>query len=221
MTPQQTIETEPTKTQSFAEWMQANSRPVGIAAAVVVLAAIGYWFYMRSAEIKRQNADRGLNQAKQSLAAGNPALAESDLQKVAVRYKGTPAGAQAAMILAQLEYDQGKYADGLKALEPYQSGSAAGPNLAPVWSLTGDGQLVSGKPAEAASSYQKAADATALPGEKSIYLSKSARALMVAGKNEDARALWEKLANDPMALSVRNEAEVRLGELSVKPAGKS
>jgi predicted negative regulator of RcsB-dependent stress response len=221
MTPQQTIETEPTNTQSFNEWLQTNSRAVGIGAAVVVVAAIGYWFYMRSAEIKRQNADRGLNQAKQSLSAGNAALAESDLQKVAVRYKGTPAGGEAAMILAQLEYEQGKFAEGLKALEPYQSGSAAGPNLAAVWSLTGDGQLVSGKPVEAASSYQKAADATALPGEKSIHQAKAARALMLAGKNEEARALWEKLATDPNANAVRNEAEIRLGELSAKPAGKS
>jgi predicted negative regulator of RcsB-dependent stress response len=221
MTPQQTIETEPTKSQSFNDWLQANSRVVGIGAAVVVVAAIGYWFYLRSAEIKRQNADRGLNQAKQSLAAGNPALAESDLQKVATRYRGTAAGAEAAMILAQLEYDQGKFAEGLKALEPYQSASAAGPNLAPVWSLAADGQLVSGKPADAASSYQKAADATAYPGERAIYLSKAARALMLAGKNEEARALWERLATDPTALPVRNEAEVRLGELSAKPAGKS
>ena len=221
MTPQQTIETESGKSQSFVEWVQANSRVVGIGAAVIVIGAIGAWFYIRSAEIKRQNADRGLNQAKQSLSAGNPALAESDLQKVAARYKGTAAGAQAAMILAQLEFDQGKFAEGLKALDPYQNVSAAGPNLGPVWALTGDGQLSSGKPAEAAVSYQKAADATPLFGEKAIYLSKSGRALMLAGKDAEARALWEKLVADPNAIAVRNEALVRLGELSAKPAGKS
>src|SRR5438270_3846387 len=77
MTPQQTIETEETRTQSFAEWIQANTRAVGIGAAVVLVAAAGYWFYLRSAEIKRANAERGLNQAKQSLAAGNAGLAQS------------------------------------------------------------------------------------------------------------------------------------------------
>ena len=221
MTPQQTIETEPTRTQSFAEWLEANSRLVGIGAAVVVLAGVGYWFYLRSAEIKRQNADRGLSQAKQSISAGNPALAESDLQKVASRYKGTAAGAQAAMLLAQLEFTQNKPAEGLKALEPYQSGSAAGPSLPAIWSLTGDGQLASGKPADAANSYQKAAEATSMPGEKAIFQSKAARALMLAGKNSEAQAIWQKLVDDPNALPVRNEAEVRLGELSAKTAGKS
>lgn len=222
MTPQQqTIETDSAKSQSFSEWLQANTKAVWIGAAVVVLASAGYWFYMRSAEIKRLNAERGLSQAKQSLAAGNAALAQTDLQRVADRYKGTPAGSQSAMLLAQLDYDQGKPADGIKVLEPYQTSSAAGPNLAAIWSLTGDGQLAMGKPAEAASSYQKAADATSLPGERSLYLAKAARAYMTAGKVAEARAIWERLATDPDALAVQNEAEIRLGELSARPAGKS
>jgi predicted negative regulator of RcsB-dependent stress response len=221
MTPQQTIETEPTKTQSFAEWIAANSRIVGVGAVLVAVAAVGYWYYLRSAEIKRLNAERGLNQAKQSMSAGNAALAESDLQKVAIRYKGTIAGAQAAMLLAQLDFDRGKYAEGLKVLEPYQAATAAGANLAAVWSLTGDGQLAAGKPDDAANSYRKAAEAVSLPGESAIYLSKSARALMLAGKDAEALKIWEKLATDPNALPVRNEALVRVGELSAKPAGKS
>lgn len=221
MTPQQTIETEETRTQSFAEWIQANTRAVGFGAAVIVVAAAGYWFYLRSAEIKRSNAERGLNQAKQSLAAGNAGLAQNDLQKVATRYKGTLAGSQAAMLLAQLDYDQGKFADGLKALEPYQTAAAADENMSAVWSLTGDGQLASGKPDDAAKSYRRAAESISLPGESSIYMSKSARALMIAGKDAEALKLWEKLATDPNALPVRNEALVRVGELSAKPAGKS
>lgn len=221
MTPQQTIETEPTKTQSFADWMQANTRLLTIGAGVIALGAVGAWFYMRSAEIKRQNAERGLSQAKQSLAAGNAQLAQSDLQKVVGRYKGTVSGAQAAMLLAQMNFDQGKYDDGIKALQPYQSGSAAGAALGAVWSLTGDGQVAAGKPVDAAASYQKAADATDLPGEKSLYLAKAGRALMAADKDAEARAIWEKLATDPKALPVKNEAQVRLGELDAKPAGKS
>jgi predicted negative regulator of RcsB-dependent stress response len=221
MTPQQTIETEPTRTQSFPEWIQANSRAVGIGAVVVLVAGAGYWFYLRSAEIKRLNAERGLSQAKQSLNAGNAGLAQTDLQRVASRYKGTPAGSQAAMLLAKLEYDQGKYAEGIKALEPYQTASAAGPNLAPVWALTADGQLALGQAAAAASSYQKAAEATSLPGERSMYWAKAARAFMTAGKDADARAIWERLSTDPDAVAVKNEAEIRLGELSAKSAGRS
>lgn len=206
---------------TFFDWIQANTRAVSIGAAVVVIGALGIWFYGRSGEIKRANAERGLNQAKQSMAAGNPALALNDLQRVAARYKGTPAGAQAAMLLAQMQFDQGKFAEGLQALEPYQTSSAAGPSLASIWSLTGDGLLASGQAAEAGAAYRKAADATKFPGERSVYQAKEARSLMAAGKNAEAKALWERLATDQDAIIIRNEAKMRLGELSAQAAGKS
>lgn len=221
MTPQQTIESEPTETQSFADWIQANTKPISIGLGIVALGALGWWFYIKQGELKRQNADRRLTQAKQSLSAGNQALAQSDLQKVATAYKGTPAGAQAAMLLAQVLYDQGKPAEGLKALEPFQSASASGPNLAAVWALTGDGQIAQGKPEDAAASFQKAADATSYPGEKTQNLAEAARALELAGKNADAVAIWQKLIEDPNALALRSEAQIRLGELQAKPVGKS
>jgi predicted negative regulator of RcsB-dependent stress response len=218
MTPQQTIETEG---WSFGDWIQANTRLITIGLAVVAVGVVATWFYVRSGEIKRMNAERGLNQAKQALSAGNAALAKTDLGRVATRYKGTAAGAQAAMVLAQMHFDEGKVPDGLKVLEPYQSARAAGPNLGAIWVLTGDGQLAAGKAEDAATAYEKAAEATEFKGERAVYLAKQARVLMTAGKNAESRAIWERLVNDPDATVVRNEAEIRLGELSAQPAGKS
>ena len=217
MSPQQMIETED---WSFIDWIQANTRSVTIGAAIVLLGGAGYWFYVKSAEIKRANAERGLTQAKQSLAAGNQALASTDLQRVATRYKGTPAGVSAAMLLAQLNYDQDKYAEGIDVLKPYQSSSAAGASLAAIWALTGDGELSQGKASEAAESYRKAAEASAYDGEKAMNSARAARALTLAGKTAEAKAIWERLAADPSATLVKNEAEIRLGELSAQTAGK-
>jgi len=90
------------------EWLQVNSRIVTGGALVVVIAAAGYWFYTRSQQIKTVNAERSLMQAEQSLQSGNTALATSDLQKVVSRYKGTAAGTEAAMLLAQTDYNAGK-----------------------------------------------------------------------------------------------------------------
>jgi predicted negative regulator of RcsB-dependent stress response len=213
-----TLDTSEGSTESIGEWFQRNNRAVSIASGVVAIAAVSIWFYMRSAEIKRLNAERGLSQAKQSLAAGNSALAATDLQKVVERYVGTPSGAVAAMLLAQLRYDQGKLDDGLKVLEPYQSARAAGALLPDVWSLTGDGQISMGKAVEAAASYQKAADATNLDGAKAVAMAKAGRALMAAGKDQEARAIWEKLAADPAYEAVKSEAAIRLGELAAKTA---
>jgi tetratricopeptide (TPR) repeat protein len=206
---------------SFFDWIQANSRAVSIGAALVVVAGIGFWFYVRSNEIKRLNAERGLNQAKQSLGAGNAALAMNDLQRVATRYTGTSAGSQAAMLLAQLNYQQGKYAEGIKALEPYHTARAAGPSLGAIWALTGDGQIGADKLPDALTSYQKAVEATSAPAERATYLAKHAKALMLAGKDAEALVIWERLAADPDASILRNEAKVRIGELTARPAGKS
>jgi predicted negative regulator of RcsB-dependent stress response len=222
MSPVQTIETEG-GSETFFEWIQRNSRLVTIGAALVVVAAAGWWFYLRSAEIKRLNAERGLNQAKQSLAAGNAALATTDLQRVATRYKGTPAGAQAAMVLAQLNFQQGKFAEGVQALEPYHSERSAGPSLAAVWALTGDGQASQGKLDDAVASYRKASDASDLGGFKALYMAQAARTLMAGGKTAEAKTIWESLATDPDAAVVQNEAAIRLGEIAAQSAaaGKS
>ena len=219
MTPVQTFDSD--DTPSFFDWIQRNSRLVGIGAALVAVAAAGWWFYLRSADIKRLNAERGLNQAKQSIAAGNAALATTDLQRVATRYKGTASGTQAALLLAQLNYEQGKYAEGLQILTPYQTTGAAGENLPSIHSLVADGQLAQGKADEAAATYGKAAQATEMPGSRALFRAKQARALMLAGKNAEARTIWEELAKDPEAAVVANEANIRLGEILAQPAGKS
>jgi len=219
MSPVQTIETEGTET--LVDWFQRNSRYVSIGAGVVVVAALGFWFYGRSTQIKRLNAERGLNQAKQSLAAGNAALATTDLQRVATRYKGTASGAQAAMLLAQVSYQQGKFAEGVQALQPYDSEGAAGESLPAILSLIGDGQASQGKLDEAVATYRRATEAAELPGPKALYMAQAARTLMAAGKNAEAKVIWEELARDPKAAVVQNEAAIRLGELTAQPAGKS
>lgn len=218
MAQQQIIETEG---WTFFDWIQANTRAVTIGAILVVAGGAGYWFYTRSVDIKRLNAERGLNQAKQSMAAGNAALAATDLQRVATRYKGTPAGAQAAMLLAQYNFDQDKFDDGLKILQPYQAAGASGQNLGAIWSMTGDGLLSLAKVDEAVAAFRKAAEATTYPGEKAVYLSKAARSLQMAGKNAEAKELWERLKKDPEASLVHSEADIRLGELDAKTAGRS
>ena len=67
------------------------------------------------AEQKNQNADKQLLAAKQSVAAGNTQLAESDLKKVADRYAGTPAGTEAGMLLGQIRLEKGDAAAAVSA----------------------------------------------------------------------------------------------------------
>ena len=202
--------------RDFMDWFQINSRYIGIGAAVVAVAAAGYWFYLRSQQIKTVNAERSLMQAEQSLQSGNTALATSDLQRVVTRYKGTGAGTEAAMLLAQTNYSAGKYQDGIKVLQEV-SGKAGG-SEASLQSLIGDGNSQLGKPADAAKAYERAAEAAEFDTERAYYRAKAARSYATAGNVNDAKRIWSQLATDEKAQAVAAEARVRLAELTAKPA---
>lgn len=206
------------RAQTFLDWTRINAKALTAGAIVVVIAAAGYWFYMRSKQIQAANAEKALMQAKQSLGAGNLALAQSDLQSVWSRYESTPAGVQAAMLLAQVDFDNNKAQDGISVLDKALSSGAAGGVESMIRSLQGDGYAQEGKPAEAGKAYEKAADATGYANEKSQQLAKAARAYQVAGDTAKARAIWTRLLDDPNAPGMAAEARVRLGEMTAQVA---
>ena len=206
------------RAQTFLDWTKLNSKALTIGAVIVVFAAGIMWFYQRSQQLQATQAERALLQAKQSMSAGNLQLAQSDLQKVYSKYGKTSAGVEAAMLLSQIDFDSGKFQDGVTRLQQVAGTSAASSNQATILSLEGDGYAQMGKLGEAAKSYQSAAAATNLENEKAFQESKAARAFQAANDTAAARALWTKLLNDPKAQAVAAEARVRLGELVARPA---
>jgi predicted negative regulator of RcsB-dependent stress response len=202
------------------DWIRANMRWVGIGAAVVVVVGGGWWVYTQSKIKKEQNAAQALFLAKQSVQAGNLVLAQSDLSKLVSRYSGTSAGAEGAMLLAQIDYDQNKYQEGITILEKAAKGAPA-PMEVQLRSLIGDGYLSLKNAPSAAKEFERAADLTTHVLEKSAQRARAARAYMVAGDTAKARQLWAELAADPKNPSVAAEAKVRLGELTARIAKPS
>ncbi|HEY4305911.1 MAG TPA: tetratricopeptide repeat protein [Gemmatimonadaceae bacterium] len=203
--------------QTFLDWTTINSKALTIGAAVIVLAAIGFWFWGRSRQIQEANAQRALLNAKQSLSSGNMQLAQTDLQSVYSRYGSTEAGVEAAMLLATISYDNNKPQDGISLLEKTSGSSAAAMVQGTIRSLEGDGYAQMGKLTDAAKQYEQAASATTYPLEKGFYLSKAARAYQAAGDTAKSRQIWTALMNDP-ASAMATEAKVRLGELEAQTA---
>jgi predicted negative regulator of RcsB-dependent stress response len=206
------------RAQTFIDWTRVNARLLTTGAVIVVVAAAGYWFYLRSKQIAADNAARALLTAKQSMTAGNMPLAQKDLQNVYSKYGSTSAGVEAAMLLAQIDYDSGKYQDGISVLEKAAGSSAASEVEPTIRSLEGDGYAQMKKLAEAGKAYEQAADATSYETEKAFQLAKAARAYGSAGDVAKAKDLWTRILNDPTAQTMASEARVRLGELTVKPA---
>lgn len=199
---------------SLMGWFHLNSKQaLGILGALALVIG-GWWFYSRSQALKAEKAEKAYFQALQSVGSGNMPLAISDLRKLTVRYEGTRPAIQGSIALAQLLYDQGKYAEGLSELNKVDEGDADKAFLASgLHRLKAAGLEQQAKFSEAAAEYGKAADASSFPADKSLYMGDQARALTSAGKRAEAKAIWTELAQDEKS-AVASEARVRLGELS-------
>ncbi len=202
------------KAESFLDWFHINSRLVSIGALAVLVAGGVAWYVPTYRAQKNANAGKALLAARQSAASGNLALAESDLRKVVDRYAGTSAGTDAGMLLAQLKFDKADYAGAVADLRILESKMGKSPSAPAVQALIGDALAQQGKAAEGAVVYEKAASMTTMANERALYLAKAGHAFTAAGKQPEARKVWEALAAQTDNEGLAAEARVRLGELT-------
>ncbi|WP_411280617.1 YfgM family protein [Gemmatimonas sp.] len=202
--------------ERLGDWFQSNSRPIGMAVGGVAVAALAIFGYRSYSSGQNAKASTALYAAQAPMAQGKLDEATKALDKVAKSYSGTAAGQQAALLLAQTLFEQKKYADGISSLEK-SVGSASADFKASMESMIAVGYELQGKMAEAATHYAKASTAAKFDNDKNSYKASEARSLMAAGKNAEAKKIWEELvkSDSPSA----QEANVRLGELA--GAGKN
>lgn len=205
------------RVDSLVDWLELHSRQLMFGSIGLLVIAGGFWFYRQSNMRQAQSASMALSEAQSALAAGNLPLAQSDLEKLVQRYGSTAAGAQAHVLLAQVHYDKGEYQQGIKELESV-TGDKDAYTAAAALNLSAAGLEQSGKFAEAAAVYQKAAERAPYKIDHDVYMAGAARALTAAGKTDDAKKIWTALANDDQS-SASAEARVRLGELEAKAGG--
>jgi hypothetical protein len=206
------------KLQDLLDWARNNSTLWMVATGVLVAGVLVYLFVGRLRLNTNNSAERALNSAKQSLNSGNLPLAQSDLEKVYSRYGSTPAGVEAALLLAGLDYDAGKVQDGVSLLQKAAGTGAAANQQSTILALEGDGYAQMKKLGEAAKQYEAAAAATTFETEKAALRAKAARTYQQAGDTAAAHKLWAALATDPATTTVAAEARVRLGELTAQTA---
>ena len=205
------------RVDSLVGWLELHSRELMYASIGLLVVAGGFWFYRQSNERQAQSASMALSEAESAIAAGNLPLAQSDLAKLVQRYGSTSAGTQAHVLLAQVHYDKGEYQQGIQELKSVTDDkdaytAAAGLNLMAA------GLEQSGKFADAASTYEKAAAKAPYKVDHDVYMANAARAYTAAGKTDDAKKIWSALAKDDQSPAAA-EARVRLGELEAKAQG--
>jgi predicted negative regulator of RcsB-dependent stress response len=201
---------------SVMDWTQKNLRLVVIGLAILVAAVLGIWLYITTQANKEQRAAAELARASGAVAAGNYALAESDLSRIVQQFATTDAGKQAVLLLSEALYGQGKYQQGVDQLLQH-SGRAPDYLRGAFLSQLAAGYEELGNFAEAASTYEQAAAAARFDSDGSLLRADAARAYTLAGNTAKASEIWEaEAANE--ASPVAGEARVRLGELTVRAA---
>lgn len=198
--------------ENLSGWFQANQKPILIGIGVVALSTAAIFGYRWMDANKRVEANNELYAATAPMQSGKLPEAQAALEKVAQKYSGTASGSQAAMLLAQVLYEQQKYPEGIAALEKAK-GSAGGDFGASFEALIATGYESQGKFDQAAEHFGKAASAARYPMDKGAHQAAQARNLTSAGKLAEARKLWEELAKNE-ELPFAQEAQVRLGELA-------
>jgi outer membrane protein assembly factor BamD (BamD/ComL family) len=200
--------------ENLTLWLQANSRTLAIAAAVVVAAGLGIYGVRASDEKKRANASTALYAAQAPLADGRLEEARTALEGVASRYKGTTAGEQAVLILAQTLFDDGQFGEGIARLQAGRGG-ASNAFAASMEAMVAAGFEAQGNFATAAQHYANAAKVAVSELERDSYLLAQARQTMMAGQRAEAITLFEAIQAKESSPFVQ-EASVRLGELRAR-----
>jgi len=205
---------------SLMDTVRAKKREITIGTTVVLVVAGGLLLWRLSVTQKSDRAARALTEATNALYQGNRPLASSQLQTVVDRYHDTAAGVEGAMVLAQLDFEEARSADGIKVLEGIKQSSAIDNFKAPIDGLIGVGYTDQKKYDDAVKYYQMASDESKYQSIKDVFQADAARTLTLAGKKDEARKIWEAIAARPDS-PVLAEAKVRLGELDAVPATKN
>ena len=200
---------------SVGDWLQLNAKKVAVGVVVLAVAVGSIYAYQQMSASTAQRAERAYFAAQAG--QGTPDGSEAALDRVVGAYGGTPAATQAAMLLAQLRYNRGAYAEGVATLQRIEGDG--GEFDAAIDALIAAGLEGQGQFAPAAAKYQEAADAARFDIDRDGFLADAARAHRQAGNASEAIRLWTQLADDPTG-GLAAEARVRLGELTARPAGR-
>lgn len=185
----------------------------GIALAVVAVAAAGIWFTNASAERKEVFAAQALEQARATAEQGDIGQAVQQFEQVTAQYGGTPASHEATIGIAQARLVSGQAELAIASLRDYLATNPPDNYASPAQGLLGTALENTGRYADAEAAYRVAAEKAGVDYLKATLLLDAGRAARLAGREEEAREIYNRIVADFGETAARTEAEVRLGEM--------
>jgi tetratricopeptide (TPR) repeat protein len=196
------------------KWIKAHRNQLVFGAAIAVITAASAWWMVTAVRRKEAFAAGELANARAVAAAGNLALAASDLSQFVETYGETQAGEEGAILLAQIRLMEGQPDAAVQALQGLVDRGPSSQFEAPAHGLLGNSLEESGDYAAAASSYEAASRAAWYDFLKAQYLVDAARVYQLAGDTGAAMNAYERVLSDfPDSGQYEIEARIRLAEL--------
>jgi predicted negative regulator of RcsB-dependent stress response len=215
-TPTTTPQTEAEdRFEVLVKWVRANEKLVAGVAVVLAVAAAGIWFALTARERRETFARRELAQARQAAEVGNLPLAASDLSRIVGAFRGTTAGQEAQLVLAEVRLRQGQAALAATELQTFIAGSVRPQYRSQAYELLGLALEQTGRFAEAGQAFE---DGSEVALEEYRFLSaglllSAGRAYTAAGDTTAAIRALERLVTEFDETTAAQEARLRLAEL--------
>ncbi len=210
-TPQAPAKQDPV--EHTIEWINKHRNQLIVGLTIVVVVALSTFLFTTSQRRKQDFASAELENARAVAAAGNLALAASDLSQLIDTYGGTLAAEEATIVLAQLRLTEGQPAAAMVELRKLLDSGPSSQFAAPAHGLMGNALEQAGNASDAAQEYLAAADAAWYQFLSAQYLLDAGRAFRAAGDSAGAIATYERVVTDFADTDLAVEARVRLNEL--------
>lgn len=196
----------------YSEWARRHSRAVILGAVLVIIAVAGALYYANYRQSMRDQADARLTEIRQTLFAGNRPLAMRDLETFLDSFGGTPAAAEARLLLAEIYLMEERPTDAAQTVEPLARDLRDPLGVAGAFLLAAAHEEA-GRVEEAERAYLRIAEDARMGLHRNRALADAGRLAMQHGRHDRAAELYRRLVSglaedDPQ----RNFFEMRRGE---------
>lgn len=195
-------------------WAQTNRKLLMIVGGVLLALLVGVWFVTTARSRREDFANRSLTQARNLADAGNLPEASAQFQKIIDSYAGTDAAQEAEIAINQYRLASGQNELAVVRLREYVASNPSPRYVAAANGLLGAALENVGRPAEAATAYQKASEVSSVDYLKAEYLLEAGRAYAAAGKQTESEAAYRLIIEKYPKTGPFVEAQVRLAELT-------
>jgi tetratricopeptide (TPR) repeat protein len=198
------------KVQGFASQF---GQVILIGVLVAAAAGVGGWYWMQG-QAKQENA------ASEKLAQANDLFWRNDYdrsrtiaQEVSKAYPGTPSGIDALRIAGDDAFWRGNWKDAIADYQAYLGKKSSGLVAAGVRRSLGYAYESNGQYEEAAKQFDQLIGVFDRESSGELLFA-SARCMMAAGKNDEAKKRLQRILDEFPESTVQGQARIELGRLS-------